>query len=79
MTVFSSRSPGAGNPESGDFLQKTKNPRWLLLERAGQQTHALANLIKRLQADHQIGASKILTENECRMEPCPRQEGLQKP
>jgi hypothetical protein len=29
-----------------------------MLERAGQQTHALANLIKRLQADHQIGAEQ---------------------
>jgi hypothetical protein len=79
MTVFSPRSPGVGNPESGDFLQKTKNPRWLLLERVGQQTRALANLLRACKLMIKSALNKILTENECRVGPDPSQEGLEKP
>jgi hypothetical protein len=50
--------PRGGQPGKWRFSTENKNPRWLLLERAGQQTRALANLIKRLQADHQIGAEQ---------------------
>jgi hypothetical protein len=40
------------------IFRRKQKPALVLLERAGQQTRALANLIKRLQADHQIGAEQ---------------------